>query len=208
MERPTPKKEMVNALFGEDVPLVKLACSGLMEVPLHRFYSHINFKDLLVFAIGSRYARENYLDSFIKSIENRSAYQIFDDVARIEIDGYSIFQLLGAREARLPKNLSKQYDKLNPYRTKDLETRLGRVDERFVRLLEGNLQKRPKEFVSEGRYINTPADRRDNLVCAGFLPMSLRGRSNREIVEAHVGQIVRLISGYPTEVKPVEPTLF
>ncbi len=208
MERPKPEKRMVNALFGEDVPLVRLACSGLMEVPLHRFYPHINFKDLIVFAIGSRYAREKNLDSFSNSIENRSAYQIFDDVARIEIDGYSIFQLLGAREAGLPKDLRKLYDGLNPYRTKDLETRLGRVDERFVRLLEGNLQKRPKEFVSEGRYNNVPADKKDNLVCAGFLPMSLMGRSNREIVEAYAGQIVRLISGYPTEVKPIEPTLF
>ena len=150
MERSLPTTELILAITGGNQGLVSAAHHGLYEAPLDRLYTDLNLNEVIVFAATSWGLRSSDLGSFATVVRSGNIYEIFDYVNQ------NGFPKLNARK-RIPEGLRALHGQLNPYKGRNLEARLERVEPEAVQALKERLQmpvdkyppKNPPQYAAE-----------------------------------------------------------
>jgi len=200
MEREAPTKKLLIELSGGDESLISSLHHGLFEAPvLANFYPHLNLDELVVFAAQSWEFRSERDAEFLHLLQSQnSIYDIFNYVNN------SGFSWLNGNKSISDESKPK-YERLNPFKGKNLKDRLERVDEKFQRTLRDRLKEDVDEYVFESQYQRRKSARNgDNkgLVVMNFQPVY--PQKNREKrVEGYVLGIHRLLSAYPIQFEPV-----
>ncbi len=208
MRRPTPTKDIILALGGNDHGLLSSAHHGLYEVPLSDFYPHLDLDEVIAFAASSWQARAINNEDFMHTLESGDIYRIFNQV-------YGIGFPWLVKNMSVPEKLKKKYDQLNPFHGKDLKERLATVEAKHAERLVKNLKELTNEYVFEGQYrgikMARDGDNYDLVVMTFQNAYPEKGR----IVPAFAAEIARIISSYPAEYEPLretvlaaQPTLF
>ena len=172
MERSLPTTQLILAITGGNQGLVSAAHHGLYEAPLDRLYTDLNLNEVIVFAATSWGLRSSDLGSFATVVRSGNIYEIFDYVNQ------NGFPKLNARK-RIPEGLRALHGQLNPYKGRNLEVRLERVEPEAVQTLKEKLQrpvdsypfKNPHEFAAEiTEMISRYPIEYEPLTAAGYQP--------------------------------------
>jgi len=191
MNRHTPGKKFLAELFGDNERLMREAHHGLLETPLQDFYPHLNLDELLVFEAMSWELRNHRDSRFAEIVSSGSIYNIFN---------YTFEKGFASLNAH--KKLSDEsqilYQKLNPFRGRNLEARLARAPQESVEQLRGSLQNPTFTYVSEYRYQNS--SNREGLSIAKALGYGIKDKR----FAAYIKDIAEILAKYPRTIVPYE----
>lgn len=185
-----PTKGLVLSMCGEKSGLLSSVHHGLSEVSLKDFYPHLNFEEVVAFAIGSWNARNHDLADFRGFLKGaKGTYDVFSMVNDITYPELK-------RSQRMNGDLKGKYARLNPFRGRSLELRLARVGERAVKKLFEELNEETNEYVFE-------CDYRGN---RGLVLMRFQTAFPRsgKVAPNYAAEISRLARDYPQEYEPLE----
>ncbi len=193
MERPTPTKQLIIELCGEDLNLINSAHHGLYETSLNNFYPCLDMDETIAFAASSWKSRERNHYSFTKKIESADIYEIFTEVFKIGVPWLK-------KHKNVSEDLRTKYERLNPFKGDNLRERLGEVSAVAGDILRQQLLEEVNEYVFECQYHDRKMARGgDNhkLELMHFQPVY---PNKKNIVSNFASEIVRMFSTkYPAE---------
>lgn len=194
VERSFPKSGLIMELCGRSAGLLSKFHHGLKEVPLDQFYPNLNLEELAVFAISSYDSRSKNPKAF-SDTEAKDVYEIFNDVFA---KGY---RALRSHENMSPENQAT-YNRLNPFRGRNLRERLDRVNPNEVDQLKIRLRKPAKKYVFECEFKDLKIAGGDNtgLVIMGFMPYFPK---KGEVAIGFAKEIARIMRDYPKDYAPL-----
>ena len=183
-------------LCGGNQGLISSAHHGLYEVPLRKFYPHLDLDEAVAFAASSWERRRREPGNFSRLVQSASAYEIFSEIFKIGMPWVN-------KHLRISDAQRRRHQRLNPYRRKDLRARLERVDPEAVDTLRERLQEDICEYVFHCQYQSRKMARGgDNYKLEIMNFQNVYPRRGR-IVPAFAAEVSRIISGYPREYEPI-----
>lgn len=185
MQRPNPTKQLIMDITGGNTHLLECIHHGLFETNLSEVYKVLDLKELLAFAGGS-WKRRSTESLYIT--KNKNLYDIFSSIYK------NAMPWINENISITPKQKIK-YKKTNPFKGKDLKSRLEQVDEERAEKLKESLVSPVHNYVFDCNY---SAEKRRlgtnyNLHSMGFQnAYPKRGR----IGPAYASEIARMLKRY------------
>lgn len=199
MERPTPTKEIILELTGNNQGLISAIHHGLNETSLRDFYSKLDLDEVVAFEASSWKSRKENQTLFDGVVHISDIYTLFNEVYKIGMPWIN-------KHKKISEDLKPLYMQLNPFKGKDLRERLESIDQESVEVLKRNLQKDVNQYVFECQYHdakmkNEPRGENFGIVMMEFQPVYPEAG---KIVPSFAKEISKMLSFYPKEYKHLE----
>lgn len=196
MKRQNPTKQLIiEVCTGKNIPgaqrFIECVHHGLKETSLSNFYPFLDLNEVIGFEAGSWQAR--FRNDFRLDIEKADIYDIFSYVYGIGMPWFN-------KHKEVSENLNPKYERLNPFKGKDLMSRLEGIGQEHILKLRSDLQEETNEYVFECQYQERKRERKgDNYKIEIMYFQPVYPKSGK-IIPSYASEIASIISSYPKEV--------
>jgi hypothetical protein len=187
MKRPKPTKQLIIELVGNNQGLISSVYNGLNETPLNNFYPHLDLDEAIAFSASSWKNRKKKSEIFKEVVESGNIYDIFKEANNIGFPWLNKYKDVSER-------LIEKHDKLNPFKGRCLEERLGQVSPEAVERLRDQLMEDVNQYVFECQYRDAKIARGGDNHKLNILTFQNFYPGKGKIVPAYAGEIVKMLS--------------